>query len=567
MDKCFCHLNGYKVKDADARKSIEELSKNFSSCETNVGKLIEEMNNVNNYVTPQSFGAIGDGVEDDTEAFLSAVNECFYNDKKLLVPHGSYMLSEPIFIDSGYVFDINGEFVNYPIIISKDIDFPNNIHFEKRMLIEDLGCVKGTNWLEGLCFIKSKNVYWLSFKSNASNETTFAELDINFNFLKSFKLSCGHSNSLAYNEHKNVVYTTSLDPISVIYEINVNTYEITNSFTFNEVVNQVAYDNINRIFYCVTNGAICIVNEEKFNVIKRVPLLYDAGNNLIGQGAFIYNNELIVIFQSDANFVFVNFNYLTGSIKTYCRKDIGVKEVEDVAIVNDDIVIAGMNTSASVEVLRLSTNLYPNNSDFNKRGAVIPDNTNIVDFILQNNGKFYCESGSHGKTITGLPPKYPSCGFTLYITRNAFNYVYAFLTMNKTHHVYYGVMQCDAPETFEWIKLSDELVTDTLYFESFFTGFITTGAKTIHITVPKSRYDSRDNLKAEIIAMTIRQDGNYIFGSVESGHTTPEEINATVSVRNASDTDYQVTLSLEEAPENAVNNSLCSVFMKGSIGV
>lgn len=26
-DKCFCHLNGYKVKDADARKSIEAINK------------------------------------------------------------------------------------------------------------------------------------------------------------------------------------------------------------------------------------------------------------------------------------------------------------------------------------------------------------------------------------------------------------------------------------------------------------------------------------------------------------------------------------------------------------
>ena len=28
MDRCFCHLNGYKVKDADARKSIEDLQNN-----------------------------------------------------------------------------------------------------------------------------------------------------------------------------------------------------------------------------------------------------------------------------------------------------------------------------------------------------------------------------------------------------------------------------------------------------------------------------------------------------------------------------------------------------------
>lgn len=29
-EKCFCHLNGYKVKDADARKAIEDLENNVS---------------------------------------------------------------------------------------------------------------------------------------------------------------------------------------------------------------------------------------------------------------------------------------------------------------------------------------------------------------------------------------------------------------------------------------------------------------------------------------------------------------------------------------------------------
>lgn len=30
-DKCFCHLNGYKVKDADARQEINELRQDFGS--------------------------------------------------------------------------------------------------------------------------------------------------------------------------------------------------------------------------------------------------------------------------------------------------------------------------------------------------------------------------------------------------------------------------------------------------------------------------------------------------------------------------------------------------------
>lgn len=32
-DRCFCHLNGYKVKDADARKEIEQIKNSFKELE------------------------------------------------------------------------------------------------------------------------------------------------------------------------------------------------------------------------------------------------------------------------------------------------------------------------------------------------------------------------------------------------------------------------------------------------------------------------------------------------------------------------------------------------------
>lgn len=47
-------------------------------------------------VNVRSLGAIGDGQQDDTQAFLSAVKKCAGSSRQVLVPPGSYVISRPI---------------------------------------------------------------------------------------------------------------------------------------------------------------------------------------------------------------------------------------------------------------------------------------------------------------------------------------------------------------------------------------------------------------------------------------------------------------------------------------
>lgn len=68
-NKCFCHLNGLEVKDATARKKIEELK--TTVC------------------TPQMFGAKGDGITDDTEAINKAIQE----HNNIYIPEGVYIIN------------------------------------------------------------------------------------------------------------------------------------------------------------------------------------------------------------------------------------------------------------------------------------------------------------------------------------------------------------------------------------------------------------------------------------------------------------------------------------------
>jgi len=69
-------------------------------------------------VSVKDFGAVGDGVTDDTDAIQNAIQYCSDNKLKLYIPGGQTYLITEISITGGYYVDICGDPGNKPIIIS-----------------------------------------------------------------------------------------------------------------------------------------------------------------------------------------------------------------------------------------------------------------------------------------------------------------------------------------------------------------------------------------------------------------------------------------------------------------
>ena len=72
----------YNAQVEQYRKETAEVKENLSTLKTNVDYL-------NNYVTPQMFGAKGDGTTDDTDAFVQA-----FTHKTVLIPNGTYVIKK-----------------------------------------------------------------------------------------------------------------------------------------------------------------------------------------------------------------------------------------------------------------------------------------------------------------------------------------------------------------------------------------------------------------------------------------------------------------------------------------
>lgn len=67
-EKCFCHLNGYRVKDSVARQQIEQIG-----------------------ITPQMFGAVGNGIHDDSSS-LYALFDNITDNTTVVFPKGHYVI-------------------------------------------------------------------------------------------------------------------------------------------------------------------------------------------------------------------------------------------------------------------------------------------------------------------------------------------------------------------------------------------------------------------------------------------------------------------------------------------
>lgn len=76
---------------AQIEEATEEISEQVNQNKTDISSLNEKVEDfiTNGYVTPQMFGAIGDGVADDTDAIQSALNASSF----VYIPDGVYMIN------------------------------------------------------------------------------------------------------------------------------------------------------------------------------------------------------------------------------------------------------------------------------------------------------------------------------------------------------------------------------------------------------------------------------------------------------------------------------------------
>lgn len=255
---------------------------------------------LNGIVSVKDFGAVGDGVADDTAAFKRA-NDNLKN-KILLVPNGQYKLTEHLTFNTvGSVMDM-GVYTNikpyYPTETpmlkgASNIAFVKNITYDAEV-----------NQCQGFTYNSKKNVFVLACINGEGTNQILYELNPDtFEKVGTYKFTdserLGHCNTMTYNRFTNKIYLANgLKNGNNLTVINADTMAIEKTITLQEKVFNIDYDPITRTYVSIVpiagNQRVRTINlyNDEFKKLKtyQVDYIYPDMNN---NGAFMLNGAIM----------------------------------------------------------------------------------------------------------------------------------------------------------------------------------------------------------------------------------------------------------------------------------
>lgn len=320
-------------------------------------KFTDELANktIKDYVTPQMFGAKGDGVNDDTNAFKSAIN----SGKSILVPGGIYNISEYLFSDDSIVFKDDGSYNNKKFIISKKItDIGVTCARQNTKYFANTGLIG----LQSVVFNNVRNTLVLGSASSTANKPAIVEVDPDtFNVIRTLPSDLfNHCNDMTFNENTSSYYIAPMDGNKIIV-VDADMFVIKQTLEIDNLtdVYQISYDPDNDIYYLSDQNDVYIY-DSNFIRIKGTgikPVATGFKNNpysnlalTTSQGSCVYKGQFLTMEYSLGNTGFSSicrisqFN-LADTSKVKYQFDVKMltsfDEPESIVVMNDMIYLFG----------------------------------------------------------------------------------------------------------------------------------------------------------------------------------------------------------------------------------
>lgn len=241
------HLTEELVDTAEQTRRVLDDTKQLKTDIANDNAALAEL--AKSIVSVKLFGAVGDGVTDDTKAFKTANNNL--SGKILLIPKGNYVIQEHM------SFNTVSDVMDYGTYTYIKPFYPN----ETPMLqgasnIAKLGEFtydEGVNQIQGFTYNEKKDVFVLACINSESTVQHIYEVNAD-TLQRTNKYTfederLGHCNTMAYNKYTDKIYVTNGKANgNNITVLNANTMQIEDTITLSERVFNLAYDPITRTY-------------------------------------------------------------------------------------------------------------------------------------------------------------------------------------------------------------------------------------------------------------------------------------------------------------------------------
>lgn len=241
------HLTEELVDTAQQTRRVLDDTKQLKTDIANDNASLAEL--AKSIVSVKMFGAVGDGVTDDTKAFKTANNNL--SGKVLLIPKGNYVIQEHM------SFNTVSDVMDYGTYTYIKPFYPN----ETPMLqgasniakLGDFTYDEGVNQVQGFTYNEKKDVFVIACINSDSTVQHIYEVNAD-TLQRTNKYTfederLGHCNTMAYNKYTDKIYVTNGKANgNNITVLNANTMQIEDTITLSERVFNLAYDPITRTY-------------------------------------------------------------------------------------------------------------------------------------------------------------------------------------------------------------------------------------------------------------------------------------------------------------------------------
>jgi hypothetical protein len=284
----------------DTAQQTERVLDETKALKMNISKETESLAELaKSIVSVKMFGAVGDGVTDDTKAFKEANNNL--SGKVLLIPKGNYVIQEHM------SFNTVSDVMDYGTYTYIKPFYPNDTPMLQGAgniaKLSEFTYDEGVNQVQGFTYNDKKDVFVLACINSDSTVQHIYELNAETlertNKYAFADERLGHCNTMAYNKYTDKIYVTNgKDNPNNITVLNANTMQIEDTVTLPERVFNLAYDPITRTYASIVpvtgNQRLREVNlyGDTFKRYKSYQIDYEY-NDFKNNGALMLNGAVM----------------------------------------------------------------------------------------------------------------------------------------------------------------------------------------------------------------------------------------------------------------------------------